>query len=133
MKALAVTPRIRPEAIDELEAFEYSVSDAGNVKMSAPPGIHDDIVMALALATFIPGRFNPNAKVDPRVLRSGRREKRRRTEVLEVVDALIDSLAILFEKKRMTVVFEVVQNKGFSGLTRDHVYKNVTYAIVDSD
>ena len=63
-------PRVWPEAIDELESFEYSVSDAGNVKTSAPPGIHDDIVVALALATWTPGRFNPDAKVDPRVLQS---------------------------------------------------------------
>ncbi len=34
--------------------------------------VHDpiDVVMPLALATWPPGRFNPNAKVDPRVLRS---------------------------------------------------------------
>ncbi len=29
-------PRVWPEAIDELESFEYSISDAGNVKTSAP-------------------------------------------------------------------------------------------------
>ena len=71
---------IWPEAIDELEAFEYSISDAGNVKTGAPAGIHDDIVMALALATWTPGRFDPNAKVDPRVLQSmlGKRLKPRR-------------------------------------------------------
>ncbi len=63
-------PRVWPEAIDELEAFEYAITDAGNVKTGAPAGIHDDIVMALALATWTPGRFNPNAKVDPRVLQS---------------------------------------------------------------
>ena len=62
-------PRVWPEAIDELEAFEYSVSDAGNVKTSAPPG-HDDIVIALALATFMPGKFDPDAKPDPRALLS---------------------------------------------------------------
>ena len=71
---------IWPEAIDELESFEYSVSDAGNVKTSAPPGIHDDIVMALALATFMPGRFDPDAKPNPGALLSmlGRRLKPRR-------------------------------------------------------
>ncbi len=71
---------IWPEAIDELEAFEYAITDAGNVKTGAPAGIHDDIVMALALATWTPGRFNPNAKVDPGVLQSmlGRRLKPRR-------------------------------------------------------
>ncbi len=71
---------IWPEAIDELEAFEYSVSDAGNVKTSAPPGIHDELVMALALATFMPGRFDPDAKPNPRALLSllGRAPKPRR-------------------------------------------------------
>ena len=41
--------------------------------------IHDDIVVALALATWTPGRFNPNAKV-PKVLQSmlGRPPKPRR-------------------------------------------------------
>ena len=37
----------------------HKISDAGNVKTSAPPGIHDDIVISLALATWTPGRFNP--------------------------------------------------------------------------
>ncbi len=71
---------IWPEAIDELESFEYSVSDAGNVKTSAPPGIHDDIVMALALATFMPGRFDPDVKPNPQALLSmlGRARKPRR-------------------------------------------------------
>ena len=41
-----------PEMIDELEAFEYSVTDAGSVRMSAPAGVHDDCVMALALAVW---------------------------------------------------------------------------------
>ena len=58
-----------PEAIDEF-AFEYAISDAGNVKTGAPAGIHDDIVMALALATFTPGRFDPDAKPNPRALLS---------------------------------------------------------------
>ena len=29
-------PNLWPDGIDELEAFEYSVSDFGNVRMSAP-------------------------------------------------------------------------------------------------
>ncbi len=61
---------IWPEAIDEFEAFEYAITDAGNVKTGAPAGIHDDIVMALALATFTPGRFDPDAKPNPRALLS---------------------------------------------------------------
>ncbi len=75
-------PRVWPEDIDELEALEYSISDAGNIKTSAPPGFHDDIVISLALATWTPSRFNPIAKVDPRVLRStvGQKPKPREGE-----------------------------------------------------
>jgi hypothetical protein len=45
-------PRLWPEGIDELEAFQYSVTDTGNMKTSAPSGMHDDCVMALALAAW---------------------------------------------------------------------------------
>ena len=47
-------PRVElwPAGIDELEAFEYSVTDAGNVRTSAPSGIHDDCVIGLALASW---------------------------------------------------------------------------------
>ncbi len=41
-----------PELIDELEAFEYSITEQGNVKTGAPGGCHDDCVIALALATW---------------------------------------------------------------------------------
>lgn len=41
-----------PEGIDELEAFEYEISDSGNIKMNAPSGQHDDCVIALALAAW---------------------------------------------------------------------------------
>jgi hypothetical protein len=41
-----------PELIDELEGFEYSVTDAGNVRTGAPSGSHDDCVVALALAAW---------------------------------------------------------------------------------
>jgi len=41
-----------PEGIDELEAFQYSVSDAGSVRTGAPSGTHDDCVMGLALAAW---------------------------------------------------------------------------------
>ncbi len=37
--------------VSELEAFEYEYSASG-VKYQAPPGLHDDGVMALALAVF---------------------------------------------------------------------------------
>ncbi len=46
-------PRIWPEAIDELEAFEFAVSDSGNVKTGAPSGQHDDCVVALTLAAWL--------------------------------------------------------------------------------
>jgi hypothetical protein len=49
-----VLPRVEiwPEGIDELESYEFSVSDAGNVRTSAPSGMHDDCVMALGLAAW---------------------------------------------------------------------------------
>lgn len=49
-----VLPRsdLWPEGVDELEAFEYSVTDAGSVRTGAPYGAHDDCVVALALAAW---------------------------------------------------------------------------------
>jgi hypothetical protein len=41
-----------PEGIDELEAFEYELSEAGNIRTGAPSGTHDDCVVALALAAW---------------------------------------------------------------------------------
>lgn len=45
-------PEAWPELIDELEAFQYSVTDAGNVRTGSPPGMHDDCVCALMLAAW---------------------------------------------------------------------------------
>ena len=45
-------PELWPDGIEELEAFEYSVTDSGNVRTSAPHGMHDDCVIALALAVW---------------------------------------------------------------------------------
>ena len=45
-------PELCPELIDELEAFEFSVTDAGTTRMSAPSGVHDDCVVALSLACW---------------------------------------------------------------------------------
>jgi len=39
-----------PELIDELNIYEYEVTKAGNVRLNAPVGYHDDCVIALALA-----------------------------------------------------------------------------------
>jgi len=49
-----VLPRAElwPELIDELEAFQYSITDSGNARTSAPGGMHDDCVIALALAAW---------------------------------------------------------------------------------
>jgi len=41
-----------PDGIEELEAFQYSITDAGNVKTGAPSGQHDDCVTALSLANW---------------------------------------------------------------------------------
>lgn len=41
-----------PVLVEELEAFEYKVTESGHVKMGAPWGFHDDTVMALALAVW---------------------------------------------------------------------------------
>jgi len=39
-----------PEQTAELEAYEYDMTQFGNVRMSAPSGMHDDTCIALALA-----------------------------------------------------------------------------------
>lgn len=39
------------QLINELEVFEYDMSDSGRVRYSAPAGFHDDCVDALALAS----------------------------------------------------------------------------------
>lgn len=41
-----------PELIHELEIFEYEILRSGRVRYQAPPGYHDDCVMALALAAW---------------------------------------------------------------------------------
>ncbi|MCB9492246.1 MAG: hypothetical protein H6674_09310 [Dehalococcoidia bacterium] len=45
-------PEVWPELIDEMEAFQYSVTEHGNVRSGAPSGDHDDCVVALALAAW---------------------------------------------------------------------------------
>jgi hypothetical protein len=45
-------PELWPEGVDELEGFEYSVTDRGTMRSSAPSGLHDDCVIALALAAY---------------------------------------------------------------------------------
>jgi hypothetical protein len=46
------TPQLWPEGIEELEAFQYTVSDNGHMRSGAPGGQHDDCVVSLALAAW---------------------------------------------------------------------------------
>lgn len=39
-----------PEQTNELLAFEYELTPSRNIRMGAPPGMHDDCVIALALS-----------------------------------------------------------------------------------
>jgi hypothetical protein len=48
-----------PQQQAELEAFEYQLTAARNVRMSAPEGMHDDCVMALGLACWGHDRIRP--------------------------------------------------------------------------
>lgn len=53
----AGTLKIKPsltKLLDEMRTFRYELSEAGNLRMQAAPGRHDDLVMALALATTSP-------------------------------------------------------------------------------
>lgn len=45
-------PELCPEMIDELEAFQYVVSETGTIRMEAPSGQHDDFVASLGLACW---------------------------------------------------------------------------------
>lgn len=41
-----------PELINELSIYQYEITKNGHVRMNAPPGYHDDCVIALALAIW---------------------------------------------------------------------------------
>ena len=45
-------PDLWPEGIEELESFQYSVTEQGTIRSGAPFGVHDDCVIALALAAW---------------------------------------------------------------------------------
>jgi hypothetical protein len=55
--------------IDELESFGYQLTDSGNIKYSAPTGLHDDCVMSLALSVW------PLSPGDPRPITPMMREQ----------------------------------------------------------
>jgi hypothetical protein len=42
-----------PVLRNELEIYEYNISEGGTVRYSAPPGRHDDCVVSLALANWV--------------------------------------------------------------------------------
>jgi hypothetical protein len=63
-KIVLPRPDLWPEGIEELEAFQYSVTDSGNVRTGAPYTYHDDCVVALALAAW---RLQPNLEPPPPV------------------------------------------------------------------
>jgi hypothetical protein len=48
--------------VKELEAFEYKITAAANVQFNARAGAHDDVVLSLALATWL--RSHKNRDVD---------------------------------------------------------------------
>ena len=56
-------PELCPVLIDELEAFEYSVTENGNVRTGAPSGYHDDTVIALALGAWCVDYGHPRVRV----------------------------------------------------------------------
>ena len=54
-KRQVVLPRYElcPELIDELESYEYSVTEAGTIRTNAPGAQNDDAVVALCLAAWL--------------------------------------------------------------------------------
>lgn len=57
-----------PALIHELESFSYEITSNGRIKYGAPPGLHDDMVMSLALAvkdaTLVPSQ----SLIKPKIL-----------------------------------------------------------------
>jgi hypothetical protein len=56
LQILLETGKIRiprdEELLNELKSFQYSVTGTGKIRMEAPDGLHDDMVMSLALAVW---------------------------------------------------------------------------------
>lgn len=50
-----------PVLISELEAYSLERTSSGNIRYSAPPGLHDDTVMAVAMARWQAGRASNSA------------------------------------------------------------------------
>jgi terminase large subunit-like protein len=75
-KIVLPKPELWPAGIDELESFEYSITDNGSVRTSAPSGAHDDCVIALALAAWhLRLRYEPPLSIGaPIIVRAYDRE-----------------------------------------------------------
>lgn len=56
---IGIHPGLNDVLRNELESFEYEVRPGGSVRYSAPDGLHDDGVCALALATWKLRQFIP--------------------------------------------------------------------------
>lgn len=58
-----------PILLDELRSFQYELSENGKVKMVVPEGLHDDMVMSLALAVWdLPNKPIPQKTESKRVV-----------------------------------------------------------------
>jgi hypothetical protein len=51
-KVAIPSAKLMAEFAEELESYEYSVTDKGHVSTSAPTGYHDDVVISLGLAVW---------------------------------------------------------------------------------
>jgi len=64
-------PELCPELVEELEQFQFSVTESGTVRSGAPGGQHDDMVVSLALAAWMRrhGRPQPGLTLDVESMR----------------------------------------------------------------
>jgi len=64
------------ELVDELKAFGYRLTDAGNVVYAAPQGIHDDCVDSLALAVWgLVGKAKPQDPIEEELIKVKKNKK----------------------------------------------------------
>jgi hypothetical protein len=45
-------PELWPQGAEELESYEYSITENGSIRTGAPSGMHDDCAISLALAAW---------------------------------------------------------------------------------
>jgi len=75
-KAITIPPD--QTLIDELESYGYQISESGNIKYSAPQGLHDDCVISLALAVW--GLTSPKTKKPETIFREMLFQGRKKTK-----------------------------------------------------